>query len=280
MQYGINTFLFTFPFTNESVTWFKQFRKWGFDAVEIAIDDPTAIDPVLIKRELDKHGLVCSSICGCFGPDRDLRGTPDAQRNSIDYMKACIDHMVVLDCPRLVGPVYSAVGRIGGAEPSEYKKQWSTVVKNLKIVCAYAAKKGKSICLEPLNRFETDFINTCDQALQMLKAVNSPALKIHLDTFHMSIEEKNLGKAIKHAGRHLGHIHACGTDRGTPGNDHLDWKPIAKALKKVKYKDAIVIESFTKDVKIIAKAAAIWRQIEPSRQDIAVKGLRFLRKTL
>jgi D-psicose/D-tagatose/L-ribulose 3-epimerase len=280
MQYGINTFLFTFPFTNESVQWFKQFKKWGFDAVEIAIDDPAAIDPVLIRRELDKHGLACSSICGCFGPDRDLRGNAEAQNNSIAYMKAVIDQMVVLDCPRLVGPVYSAVGRIGGAEPAEYKKQWATVVKNLKTVCAYAAKKGKVICLEPLNRFETDFINTCDQALRMIKDVNSPALKIHLDTFHMSIEEKNLGKAIKHAGNHLGHIHACGTDRGTPGNDHLDWKPIAKALKKVRYKEAIVIESFTKDVKIIAKAAAIWRQIEPSREDIAIKGLRFLKKTL
>ncbi len=280
MQYGINTFLFTFPFTNESVKWFKPFKKWGFDAVEIAIDDPSAIDPSLIKAELDKCGLACSSICGCFGPDRDLRGSPEAQRNSIQYIKACLDHMVVLDCPRFVGPVYSAVGRIGGAEPAEHKKQWATVVKNLKTVCAYAEKKGKLICLEPLNRFETDFINTCEQAMTMLDDVNSPALKIHLDTFHMNIEEKNLGKAIKRAGKRLGHIHACGTDRGTPGNDHLDWKPIAKALKKVKYKHAVVIESFTRDVKIIAKAAAIWRQIEPSREDIAVKGLRFLKKTL
>jgi D-psicose/D-tagatose/L-ribulose 3-epimerase len=280
MRYGINTFLFTFPFTNESVKWFPTFKKWGFDTVEIAIDDPAAIDPAKIKAALDKYGLKCGSICGCFGPDRDLRGSPEAQRNSINYMKACIDHMVVLECPRLVGPVYSAVGRIGGAEPSEYKKQWATVVKNLKTICKYAEQKEKVICLEPLNRFETDFINTCDQALQMIEDVNSPALKVHLDTFHMSIEEKNLGKAIKHAGKKLGHIHACGTDRGTPGNDHLDWKPIAKALKKVKFKGDVVIESFTKDVKIIAKAAAIWRQIEPSRQAIAINGLRFLKKTL
>jgi D-psicose/D-tagatose/L-ribulose 3-epimerase len=96
----------------------------------------------------------------------------------------------------------------------------------------------------------------------------------------MTIEEKDLGQAILKAGKHLGHIHACGTDRGTPGNSHLDWTPIAKALKKVNYNQDVVIESFTKDVKIIAKAAAIWRQIEPSREDIAVKGLRFLKKTL
>lgn len=280
MRYGINTFLFTFPFTNASTQWFKTFKKWGFDTVEIAIDDPAAIDPVHIKAELDKHGLACGSICGCFGPDRDLRGTPEHQRNSIAYLKAVIDQMVILDCPRVVGPVYSSVGRIGGAEPAEYRRQWNTVVKNLKTVARYAESKGKVIGLEPLNRFETDFINTVDQALKLLKAVNSPALKIHLDTFHMSIEEKDLGAAIRKAGRQLGHIHACGTDRGTPGNDHLDWQPIARALKAVRYNGDVVIESFTCDVKIIAKAAAIWRQIEPSREAIAVNGLRFLKKTL
>jgi D-psicose/D-tagatose/L-ribulose 3-epimerase len=280
MRFGINTFLFTFPFTNESTRWFKTFKKWGFDTVEIAIDDPANVDPHHVKAELDKAGLVCGSVCGCFGPDRDLRGTPDAQKNSLDYMRQCLDQMVVLDCPSLIGPVYSAVGRIGGAEPAEYKKQWATVVKNLKAICKYAAEQGRQICMEPLNRFETDFINTCAQALQMVKEVGSPALRIHLDTFHMNIEEKCQGDAIRLAGKHLGHIHACGSDRGTPGNDHISWECIAKALRAVKYDGDVVIESFTKDVKVIAKAAAIWREIEPSREAIARNGLKFLKKTL
>jgi D-psicose/D-tagatose/L-ribulose 3-epimerase len=280
MRFGINTFLFTFPFTTESTKWFKTFRKWGFDTVEIAIDDPAGFDPATVKAALDQAGLICGSACGCFGPDRDLRGTPEAQQNSLDYMKQCIDHMVVLDCPSFIGPVYSAVGRIGGAEPAEYKKQWATVVKNLKTICRYADKQGKQICLEPLNRFETDFINTVDQALRMVQDVGSPALKVHLDTFHMNIEEKCQGEAIRKAGKHLGHIHACGSDRGTPGNDHIGWDCIAKALKAVKYQGDVVIESFTKDVKVIAKAAAIWRQIEPSREEIATKGLKFLKRTL
>ena len=112
----------------------------------------------------------------------------------------------------------------------------------------------------------------------MIKAVGSPALKLHLDTFHMNIEEKNQAAAIKKAGKLLGHFHACGTDRGTPGNDELDWKPIVKALKSIKYKGDVVIESFTTDVKVIARAAAIWRRIEPTRDEIAVKGLKFLKK--
>ena len=114
----------------------------------------------------------------------------------------------------------------------------------------------------------------------MIEDVGSPALKIHLDTFHMNIEEKNQARAIEKAGRRLGHFHACGSDRGTPGGDHLDWRGIAEALQRVGYSGDVVIESFTTDVKVIARAAAIWRRIEPTQNEIAVKGLKFLRDNL
>ena len=278
MRFGINTFLFTSPFTNESTKWFSQFKRWGFETVEIPVEDLSHIDPTRIKRELDKHGLACGSVCACMGPDRDLRGTPEQQRTGLKYMLGLVDQMVELDCPSLIGPVYSAVGRADAVPPAEYKQQWQTVVRHLRTLCAYAEKKGRQVCLEPLNRFETDFINTCDQALKLLKYVGSPALKLHLDTFHMNIEEKDQATAIRKAGKRLGHFHACGSDRGTPGNDHIDWDPIVKALKQVHYDGDVVIESFTTDVKVIARAAAIWRRIEPKRNDIAIKGLRFLRK--
>ena len=100
------------------------------------------------------------------------------------------------------------------------------------------------------------------------------------DTFHMNIEEKNQGDAIRKAGKHLAHFHACGSDRGTPGGDHIDWKGIVKALKDVKYDGDVVIESFTTEVKVIARAAAIWRRIEPTTNEIAVKGIKFLKKVL
>lgn len=280
MRFGINTFLFTSPFDNSSTKLFKQFKKWGFDSVEIAIEDPSHIDPAHVKRELDRHGLVCGSVCAAMGPDRDLRGTPKQQKTGLDYMMKILDQMVVLDCPSLIGPEYSAVGRADAVPPAEYKKQWATVVKNLKTLCRHAEKRGKQVCLEPLNRFETDFINTCEQGLKMIKDVGSPSLKLHLDTFHMNIEEKFQGDAIRKAGKHLAHFHACGSDRGTPGNDHTDWKSIAKALKDIRYDGDVVIESFTTDVKVIARAAAIWRRIEPTQTEIAVKGLKFLKRTL
>src|SRR5678815_1606448 len=188
--------------------------------------------------------------------------------------------MVRIECPSLIGVVYSAVGRTEAVPPVEKRKQWKTVVRNLRELCAYAEAHGRIIALEPINRFETDFINTCEQGLRMIHDVGSPALKLHLDTFHMNIEEKDPSAAIRRAGRHLGHFHACGSDRGTPGNDHIDWKSIAAALHAIRYEGDVVIESFTSDVKALARAAAIWRKLEPTRDEIAWKGLKFLRNIL
>jgi D-psicose/D-tagatose/L-ribulose 3-epimerase len=259
---------------------FPKFKRWGFDTVEIPVEDPSHIDPAYVKQQLDRHGLVCGSVCACTGPERDLRGTAKQQRTALDYMRALLDQMVVLDAPKLIGPVYSAVGRADAVPAPEYRRQWKTVSKHLKALSTYAQERGKVICLEPLNRFETDFINTCDQALQMVRDVGSPALKIHLDTFHTNIEEKDLAASIRKAGKHLAHLHACGCDRGTPGKDHTDWKAVAQALKDIDYQGDAVIESFTQDVKVMARAAAIWRRIEPTTQEIAVDGIKFLRRVL
>lgn len=275
---GLNTFLFLSPFTNQSTKWFKKFKAMGFDTVELPVEDPAHIDPAHVKRELDKAGLACGSICACTGADRDLRGTPRQQKIAITYFKTLIDQMVILECPSLIGPVYSATGRADAVPREEYRQQWKLVKSHLKNLAVYAGERGKQVCLEPLNRFETDFINTCEQGLQMVKEVNHPAMKLQLDTFHMNIEEKDQAAAIRKAGKHLAHFHACGCDRGTPGKDHIDWKGIAAALKAINYKGDLVIESFATNVKLIARAAAIWRKIEPSQDDIALGGLKLLRK--
>jgi D-psicose/D-tagatose/L-ribulose 3-epimerase len=278
MRFGINSFLFTSPFTTESTALFRQFRRWGFDTVEIPIEDPSHIDAAKVRAAADKAGIAIGSVCACMGPGRDFRGTAEEQATAMTYCKALIDQAVVLGCPSLIGPVYSVVGKADAVEPAQQKQEWALVVKNLKELAAYARAKGVTICIEPLNRFETDFLNTCDQGLRLVRAVKSPAVKLHLDTFHMNIEEKDQAAAIRKAGRLLGHFHACGSDRGTPGSDHIAWPAIVKALKAIGYKGDVVIESFTTDVKVIARAAAIWRRIEPRRNDIAVKGLAFLRK--
>jgi D-psicose/D-tagatose/L-ribulose 3-epimerase len=280
MHLGINTFLFTSPFTNRSTRLFAQFRRWGFDSVEIAVEDPAHIDPKHIKAALDEHGLAGGTLCACFPPARDLRGTHQQQRDCKKYLRQLIEMMPTLGSHTLIGPLYSATGRAEMVSAQERRQQWRTVVKNLREVCAAAEDQGVQIAMEPLNRFETDFLNTVEQGLAMIADVDDPALKLLLDTFHMNIEEKDVPAAIRRAGRHIAHIHACGTDRGTPGNDHLNWAGIAAALRDIRYDGDVVIESFTPDVKVIARAAAIWRPIEPSREHIAVRGLQFLRRHL
>ena len=280
MLFGINTFLFTSPFTNASTSLFPQFKAWGFDSVEIAVEHESHIDPAYIKSELDRNGLVCGTLCGAFGPGRDLRGSREEQESSLAYIQQLIDMMATLGASTLVGPIYSAVGRAELIPERDRAAQWQLVVEHLKQVCRYAERQGKEIAIEPLNRFETDFINTCGQALRMVEDVGSPALGVHLDTFHMNIEEKDPAKAVLQAGSKLDHFHACGSDRGTPGNDHTDWESIAAALKSIGYQKHVVIESFTSDVLVIAKAASIWREMEPHKNDIATKGLKFLKKAL
>src|SRR5680860_297005 len=277
MKFGINTFLFTSPFTNDSIGLFPLFKKWGFDSVEIALEDAAHINPEIVKRALDKNGLKCGSICAAMGPGRDLRGTREEQNTAIDYIKSILDIMPELDCPILVGPLYSSVGRAEAVSEVLYKAQWDIVVSHLKMLSDYAKQLNVKLAIEPLNRYETDFINTCEQALKMIGAVNNESLMLHLDTYHMNIEEKDPAKAILSAGDKLGHFHACGCDRGTPGGDQINWEKISASLKQINYKGDVVIESFTTDVKVIAKAASIWRNFEPSQEDIAINGLKFLR---
>ncbi|UCB46577.1 MAG: sugar phosphate isomerase/epimerase [Spirochaetota bacterium] len=277
MKFGINTFIFASPFTDKNIALFKDIKQMGFDGVEIALEKKEDLDYRGVLKALKENGLECCSICGAYGPGRDLRGTPEEQETSKQYIKDCIDACTELECDLFIGPHYSWVGRAELEPPEEKKSQWKTVVKNFKEVCEYASKKGVYIAVEPLNRFETDMINTCDRVLKMIDDVGSEMLKVHLDTFHMNIEEKSLPMAIIKAGEDLFHVHASENDRGAPGTGTVDWKGVKDALMKIGYSRWVVIESFTPEVKIIAKAASIWRETEKSGFDLARKGLSFLK---
>lgn len=277
MKFGINTYLFSSPFNNDSISFFPQFKKWGFDFVEIALEEPSDIDPEMVRKALDDNGLECRSVCAATGPGRDLRGTRKDQVTAMEYVEALIRIAPVLGSKLVAGPVYSAVGRAELVPDDQKRKQWDLVTGNLRTLADFAGMNGVKLAIEPLNRYETDFINTCDQALKMIEDVGSDALMVHLDTFHMNLEEKDPALAIRKAGDKLGLLHASGSDRGTPGGDQINWDRIFAALDHIHYQGDIAIESFTPDVKVIAKAASIWRQVEPSREVIAVEGLRFLR---
>src|SRR5437867_11622124 len=106
MRIGLNTFLYASPFTTASTKLFPQFKKWGFETVEIPVESPEHIDPAKVKAAANKAGLAIGSICACMGPGRDFRGTPAEQKTGTDYVRTLIDQAVVMGCPRVIGPIY------------------------------------------------------------------------------------------------------------------------------------------------------------------------------
>jgi D-psicose/D-tagatose/L-ribulose 3-epimerase len=180
----------------------------------------------------------------------------------------------------LAGPIYSAVGKTWPMDASERATTVRRLVENLRPVADYAAERGVTLALEPLNRFETSFINTAEQVMEVVDRVASPALGVLLDTFHMNIEEHDPAAAIRLCSGHLAHFHACGCDRGAPGSDQIPWPKIVAALRDTEYEGPLVIESFTIENQAIARAAAIWRPLAPTQDAIAADGLRFLKGVL
>ncbi len=280
ISYGINTFLWASPFKTQHLPLLEKAKSIGFDLVEIPIEAEQDLDYRKAAEAYARNGLKCS-ICGVMGPGRDPTHEDEAiQRGGVAYLKHLIDAAVVMKAVAVVGPHYAAVGRTWQASPDQRKRDLERCAKNLKEVARYAEDKGVTLALEPLNRFETSFINLTEQAIELMRMIGSPRVKLMMDTFHANIEEKNLATAIEAAGKNLVHVHANENDRGTPGTGHVAWTEIGAALKKVKFDGAMVIESFSTEVKEIARAAAVWRPLAPTPDGLAKDGLVFLRKLM
>ncbi len=280
ITYGINTFTWTSPFRTKDLPLLDKAKAMGFDLVEIPIEGEKDIDYAKAADAYTRAGLACS-LCAVMGSGRDPAHEDESiQRGGVAYLKHCIDAAATMGAATVAGPLYSAVGRTWQATAEQRKRDLERCTRNLKEVARYAGDKGIMLAVEPLNRFETSFINLAEQAVELVRMVDSPSLRIMIDTFHANIEEKNLGKAIETAGPYLVHVHANENDRGTPGSGHVPWNEVAAALKTVNYSGALVIESFTTTVKEIARAAAIWRPLAPNQDMLATEGLAFLKKLM
>lgn len=279
IKFGVSTWVWTSPFNTNSISLFPKIKNMGFDVVEIPVEDPDVIDGKKVKDALDEHGLE-AVVCGAFGPGRDFTNEdPAVHQQCFDYMDSLMDFCTLWDLEFVAGPMYSAVGKARLVPPDQKKKEWELAVTNLRKVAEKAADKGLELAIEPLNRFESDLINTTADAKRLVKDINHPAAKIMVDGFHMSIEEKNLEEAIKLAGNDLIHVQTSENYRGTPGTGQTDWDSFRRGLEAIDYEGIVSIESFTSDNQELADAVCIWGPLAEDQDQLAEEGLKFLEKS-
>lgn len=278
IKYGVSTWLWTSPFTTATIEeLFPKIAGMGYDVVEIAVEDPALMDLEAVKSALKRYNLE-AAVCGAFGPGRDLTNEDEkVQRDCLAYISSCLEITAALNAGFFGGPMYSAVGKARMASPEQRKIEWGLAVKNLGIVCEMAADLGLKIAIEPLNRFESDLVNSAADALQLVKDINHPAAAIMLDGFHMNIEEKNIEQAIVLAGEKLVHLQVSENYRGTPGTGQTRWDQYKSGLEAINYSGIVSIESFTPDNKELAGAVCFWHPMADDQDQFASEGLSFLK---
>ncbi len=279
LTFGVSTWLWLSPFaTKDAPALFAKIKGLGFDMVEIAVEDPALIDAAKIKEALEANGLA-AVVCGAFGADRDISGDDRSiQQNAINYIHDCINIAAQIGAPVFGGPMYTAVGKARMVSNEQRKKEWDTAVSNLRAVAAVAASSGIKLAIEPLNRFESDMVNTAADAMRMVEDIGHAAVGIGLDGFHMNIEEPDIEKALLTAGDKLFHVQVADNYRGTPGTGQINWQAWRRGLEAVNYKGAVSIESFTPDNTSLAGAVCIWKKLAESQDLFAENGLKFLKE--
>ena len=285
MRYGASTFIWASPFSNRTLDLFDRVKAIGFDILEICVEDPATIDAPAIYDRAARTG-VSVTICGAFGPDRDLSSEDAAVRQAgLSYLERCIDFASELKSPFVSGPMYAAVGNTRLLDESARGDQWERAVDSLKRAAAYAAGRGVKLAIEPLNRFETDLVNTVDQALRLIDDVEADNVGLLLDTFHMNIEEDSFAEAIRTTGPLLGHFHIGENNRRVPGKGGLPWHEIGTALREIGYDGAVVMEPFVKQGGGVGSDIKVWRDLssnadEAQMDEDARRGLAFSRYVL
>ena len=278
IKYGASTWLWTSPFQTSSVEeLFSKISEIGFDAVEIAVEDPSLIDVETVRLALQKYNLK-AVVCGAFSSARDLTSEdPEVHQNCFKYIETCLDLCVSWGTSIFAGPMYAAVGKARMVPAQQREKEWQLAVANLRIVCDMAAHRGVKLAIEPLNRFESDLVNTAEDVVRLVNDIDHPSAGILLDGFHMAIEERNVESAIRLAGEKLLHLQVSENYRGSPGTGQTPWNAYKAGLEAINYKGIVSIESFTPANQDLAAAVCIWRPFADNQDDFAREGLEFLK---
>jgi len=249
MKYAVSSWIYADEPFGEI---FNRLSRFGYDGIEL-VGEPERISVREIRTLLQSTNLKVSSIltwCIWGIPGRDMASPEREEREAaLLYGKRCIDLAVDIGAS-IVVVLPAPAGRtapVGNPKnPQLWKKardlEWKLAVESIHKLAEYAHTSNITLALEPINRYETYLVTDVQSALMFLKDVGAPNLKLHLDTFHMNIEEANLNGAIQQAGDLLINMHISDSNRQPPGKGHTDFSALFYALKEVNYQGFLVLE--------------------------------------
>jgi D-psicose/D-tagatose/L-ribulose 3-epimerase len=275
MKFGVNTLLWTAAFDKTHLGLLPRIKQWGFDGVEIARFDFTGFPASEIRRAVVDEGLECTFCSALTGRMSLISDDPADRRTAREFLARGADTAADLGADIFIGPFCAPVGQLVGRRRTA--DEWKRAVEGLASLGEALDSTGVTLAIEPLNRFETFFLNTAADTARLCDEAGHARIGALLDSFHANIEEKTIAEAVQTLGPRIRHVHACENDRGIPGTGHVDWPALFGSLRRVRYNGWVVIESFGFAIPEIAAAACIWRDIAPSPEAIASEGIRFLR---
>ena len=278
MKFGVNTFIWSESFDRSNLPLLPKVKSWGFDGVEVPLFRASEFAAADIRKGLEENGLECT-VCSVLLPGFSLiSDEASVRKKTVTHMQELIKAASEAGAQVIAGPLYSPVGYLPGRRRTA--DEWKWAVEGHQAVGDTLTRHGVTMAIEPLNRFETFFLNTAADAAKLCAEINHPNVGVLFDTFHANIEEKEIGAGYRTVGRHLKHVHTCENDRGIPGSGHVEWPSVFAALRDVKYDGWLTIESFGFALPNLSAAAAIWRDIEKSPESIASEGVKFLKKNV
>jgi D-psicose/D-tagatose/L-ribulose 3-epimerase len=276
VQFGIHSLLFTETFVDKDLPLLDKCKAMGFDAVEIIPFKPDEFPARKVRAAAADLGLTINMGYGM--PEQYNIISPDAgvRQAGIQFSKRLIDLSNEVGAKVFGGMIYCGWGYLTGKMRTQ--EEWKWGVEGYREIASYAQQNSDLILgIEPVNRFESHFINTAADALKFIHDVGVPNVKVHLDTFHMIREETDFTACVLQTGSLLGYVHACENQRGIPGTGLTPWVPFFRALQQVGYDGCVTIESFDPDMESIAKLCCIWRKLADSPEQLATEGLAFLK---
>jgi D-psicose/D-tagatose/L-ribulose 3-epimerase len=272
VKLGMHASLWAAEWTREAAELaIPEAAEHGLQCIEFPLLVPEAVDARHSKKLFEKYGVepTCSL---CLPEDKMAAEKPDVAEA---FLKKAMDKAAETGSKFLGGVTFGALGYRSGKPPTQ--GEYDNIVKALKPAAKHARKLGITFGIEPCNRYETHLLNTSTQAMKLLKQIDEPNVTIHFDTYHMNVEEKGIGSALRKAAGKTSYIHMSESDRGVPGTGTIDWNDVYRALAESGFKGKLVVESFVALPPEIAGALCVWRPVAKDRHELLAKGVPFLR---